>query len=363
MFFLTADLRPSGLVRQLRLLTGELAKGPARPQVGVLGPADADTAAEFRAAGVAVHTLPVRHMIDVRGARALRRAVAAANPAVVHAWGPAAARACPLVVQSGADGGNTPRVVVSGASVAGGGLTGWLTTRATRRADRVVPVTWAEAERYRRLGVPAGHLTRIGPAVAPASAPDRGAVLRELGLPPGARLIVTAGRLEANAGLKAAIWAFDMLRYDFPDLHLLVFGDGPDRAELEAFGRAIAFDDFRVRFPGMNPGLPGILGLAEAVWVTRHRGGVHLALEAMATGRTVIGWKTAELAEVVEDGVTGFLVPPGERPPVAARTYPLLQDPGLGDAIGRAGRVRAAERYAVGRMADQYVRLYAEVVR
>jgi glycosyltransferase involved in cell wall biosynthesis len=223
-------------------------------------------------------------------------------------------------------------------------------------------MTWAEADRYRRLGVSGDHLTLIGPCVSPPGPPpDREAVRRELGLPPGSRFIIAAGKLEPASGLKSAIWTFDILRYEAPDLHLVLVGDGPDRWALEEFGRAIAFDDFRVRFAGHRPDLPALLGLAEVVWVTRDRGGVNLALEAMAAGRPVGGWRTPELAEVVEDGVTGFLADPGERAQLSAKTYPLVHEPGLAARLGAAGKALSAERFGVGRAVEQWEQLYREL--
>lgn len=361
-FFLASELGPTGAARQLGLLAAGLPADRFRAEVGVLGPADTPVADAIRAAGVPVHSLPLRHVLDFCGMRNLRRAVAAANPAVLHAWGPAAVRASRLLTTRRPDSGNTPPLVVSAAPFPGGGVVGWLAVRRLRQADRAIPMTWAEGERYRRLGVDSGRLTRIGPCVAPVSTtPDRAVVLREIGLPPTARLIATAGRLEPNGGLKAAIWAFDMLRYEFPDLFLVIFGEGPDRTGLEAFGRALAFDDFRVRFPGCRADLPALLALAEVVWVTDDRGGVNLALEAMAAGRPVVGWKTPELAEVVEDGTTGFLVNPGERPQISAKTYSLLEDPAHPAKVGQAGRQRAAEHFAVGRMVEQYIRMYGDL--
>ncbi|MDB5305980.1 MAG: kanE 1 [Gemmataceae bacterium] len=362
-FFLASDLGPTGAARQLQLLAAGLPRDRFRIEVGVLGPADTPAAGSLRTAGITVRALPLRHLIDFRGLRELRGVVAAVGPAVVHAWGPPAVWAGRLVTRAGSDGGTAPRLVVSASAAPSSGVAGWLTARCLRRADRVVPTTWADAERYRRLGVPTDPLTRIGPAVTPTAPPARDEFLRGLGLPPTARLIVTAGRVEPSSGLKTAIWAFDMLRYEFPDLYLLVFGEGPDRAGLEAFGRAVGFDDFRVRFPGSHPNLPGVLGLAEVVWVTHDRGGVNLALEAMAAGRPVVGWKTPDLAEVVAEGGTGFLVGPGDRAHIAARTHALLHDPARATAMGDAGRARATERYGVGRMVEQYVRVYEELTR
>ncbi|HJZ60171.1 MAG TPA: glycosyltransferase family 4 protein [Gemmataceae bacterium] len=361
LFFLSSALGPDAASAQLRRLAPALPRDRFRVEVGVIGPADC-AASALQNAGVPVHHVPLRHAFDISGVRKLRQLVAAADPAILHAWGPAAARVSRLLTRSRRGGGNIPRVVVSAAANPGGGLFGWLTCRRLRRADRVVPTTWADAERYRRLGVPFEHLTRIGPAVSPPGPlPDVAEFRRGLGLPPDSRLIFAAGRLEPASGLKSAIWAFDMLRYEAADLQLVIFGDGPDRAGLEAFGRALAFDDFRITFAGHRPDLPELLGLAEVVWVTHERGGVNLALEAMAAGRPVVGWKNPDLAEVIEEGENGFLAEPGERAQLAAKTYPLIHEPGFAGKLGAAGRERAATRFTIERMADQFARLYQEL--
>jgi glycosyltransferase involved in cell wall biosynthesis len=351
---LASDLGPTALAKQLALLAVNLPRDQFAVEVAVLGPVVGPVADALRAAGIPVKSVPIRHAVDVNGMRTLRRTVAAVNPVVVHAWGSFAVRASRLL--------GSP-VVASAAADPGGGLSGWLTARQLRRAQRVVAASWAEAERYRWLGVAGEKLTRIAPAIVPPdSLPDPAAFRRELGLPPHARLILAGGRLEPAAGLKDAIWAFDILRYDNPDLFLVLFGDGPERANLEQFGRALAFDDFRVRFAGSRPDLPALLGLAEVVWVTHERGG-DLALEAMAAGRAVVGWKTADLGELIEEGVTGFLATRSDRAQLAAKTRLLLDDTAARQRIGETGRTRVLERFPVARMVEQFTRVYVELTR
>jgi glycosyltransferase involved in cell wall biosynthesis len=103
--------------------------------------------------------------------------------------------------------------------------------------------------------------------------------------------------------------------------------------------------------------------LACAVLITHTQGGVEEALEAMAAGKPVVGWHTPELAEIVDDGVTGFLVPVGDRTALAARTRKLLDEPDVASHMGEAGRARIAGRFSVGRMIEQHVRLYSELMQ
>ena len=362
LFYLVPDLAPSGEAAPAWVIAAGLPRARFRVTVGVLGPATGSVADELRAANVAVLSLPIRHLLDLNGARRLRRAVRDAGTAVIHAWGPTAARLSRLLV-SRREGENLPRLVVSAAAIPGRGLAGWFTARQARRADRVIPETRADGERYRQLGVLAEHLTLIAPAAPPAESKiDRAAILARLGLPPDCRLIVTGGKSEYGVGPKDAIVAFDMLRYDARDFHLVVFGAGSDSVALEQFGKALAFDDFRVHFAPCDPDRGVAARLATMVWVTNPRGGTDEALEAMAAGKPVIGWNTPELAEVGDDGVTGFLVPFGDRAALATKGRLLLDNPGTAERMGEAGRLRALERFTAARMVEQFGRLYAELV-
>jgi glycosyltransferase involved in cell wall biosynthesis len=345
-----------------RVLALGLPRERLRVSVGVLGAATGPAADELRAAGVAVHSVPVRHSLDVGGARRLRRAVRDTNPAVVHAFGPDAARLARLVVSSGPGGGNAPTLVVSGAATPVGGFGGWLTKRLVRRADRVVAETWADGERYRRLGVEAERLTRISPcAPAPAPAPDRNALLESLGVPFKSRVIVVGARSERGVGAKDAIIAFDMLRYDARDLYLVVFGAGSAAATLEGFARSLAFDDLRVRVAPLSVDRASVVRLATAVWITSPSGGTDEALEAMAAGKPVVAWGTPELAEIIDDGATGVLAQLGDRAALATRARALLDDPAAIVRLGEAGRLRAAERFSQSRLIEQFVRVYSEL--
>ena len=130
-----------------------------------------------------------------------------------------------------------------------------------------------------------------------------------------------------------------------------------DPADQEALATLIlALTD---RFVGPRPEL---FALADVVWVAHDRGGVEVALEAMAAGRPVVGAKTADLAELIEDGATGLLAARGDRPALAAKAKLLLDDAGLRQRIGEAGRARVRERFSVGRMVEQFARVYGELV-
>jgi alpha-maltose-1-phosphate synthase len=84
-------------------------------------------------------------------------------------------------------------------------------------------------------------------------------------------------------------------------------------------------------------------------------------LEAMACGTAVVGSCVGGIPEVVDDGVTGLLVPPDDPAALADALNALLRDPGRARAYGDAGRARAAGEFSWSAIAAQTVALYAEL--
>jgi glycosyltransferase involved in cell wall biosynthesis len=360
--FLVRDLGTESEGATVRSIALGLPPDHFRLAVAVLRHCDiADTSALLRA-GIAVMSVPVRHVMDIGATRRLRRFAREFGPDVVHACGVHAARFARFLVSAADVEGNFPRLVVSGASTPCGGIGGWILGRRLRRSDRVIPTTRAEGDRYRRLGVPAERLTLIAPAVPFAEQTNLKPASGEFPLSPGGtRLIVADGRSERGHGPRDAIITFDMLRYEFKDLNLAVVQSGRETAALRTFAHSLAFDDCRVLFVPDATGRRTELECAEAVIVTRPSGGGVDALEAMAMGKPVVGWRAADVAEIVEDKATGLLVAPGDHAALAAALRSLLVNSAYARRLGEAGRARAQERYGRARMIEQFGRLYREL--
>ena len=159
----------------------------------------------------------------------------------------------------------------------------------------------------------------------------------------GTRLIFV-GRLAAVKGLRVLIEAFAQARQTRPDLHLTLVGDGDDRAMLERLAAPLGD---AVHFAGYlsQEAVAAALAEADAFVLPSFAEGLPVVLmEALAAGRPVIATQVAGVSELVEDGVTGFIVPPGDSETLADRIGRLADDPDLRARMGRAGRetVRAA---------------------
>lgn len=142
------------------------------------------------------------------------------------------------------------------------------------------------------------------------------------------------------------------------DLRVAVVGEGPLRGELEALADTLGIAE-RTRFVD-DPGGPArALALLDVFVLSSVQEAFPLTpMEAMAAGRPVVASRVGAVPEVVEDGVTGLLVDPGDEPGLAAALGRLVADPERREALGTAGRRVAGERFDVAAMAEALDEIY-----
>jgi glycosyltransferase involved in cell wall biosynthesis len=343
-----------GTTRQLVLLVRGLPRAEIQSLVCVLG-GPGPFLGELKAAGIPVEVMNWRRWLDPRPLWQVRRLLREHRPDVVHVWSRDTLRVFRL-----ADLGGKWPVALSAPAVTArrlGRLDRWL----LRRVDRVVVTGDVEAERCLKIGIRNERVFGVSPAVALPGEGVKPAPLPDSVPAEKSRFVAVMGALERHKGFRDAIWAFGILRFLYDDLRLLLIGSGPDRARLEEFARSTNCLP-RVHFLGERADGASLLAHAEVVWATDLvDGGVNVALEAMAAGRPVIATRQPGLAEVIVNGQTGFLVPPGNPAELARQTRTLLDDPALGERLGSAGCQRVAEHFRVDELARQMSGLYHEM--
>lgn len=241
----------------------------------------------------------------------------------------------------------------------------WATAMAT--GDRVVAVSEAVADDCRR------HLGDSGPwrsvevihnaidvegLASTCGAVDRAAVRKRLGVEPEQLLVLSAGRLIAGKNYPMMIEAIRQLLAAGLNVRAIVIGDGPERARLADSGAGA------VEFPGMvgREDVASALVASDVYVQTSTFEGFGLAiLEAMAARRAVVATAVDGIPEVVEDGVTGHLVPTGDADALASRIAELARDASARRRMGDAGLERARSRFGLRVWVERTEELYRRI--
>lgn len=227
--------------------------------------------------------------------------------------------------------------------------------------DRFVTVSFDLREwLIQVVGVPSRKVLTIHNGVDTSRFSDDGRATgrRTLGLPEDSVVIGTVGRLDPVKDQMRLLEAFAGLTTANPRSVLVIVGDGPCRGDLEARARRPDLAG-RVRFLGERGDVPLLLrGLDVFVLSSIAEGISNTILEAMATGLPVVATRTGGNPELVEDGVTGTLVPVGNPATLAGALRAYLADPHLRALHGKAGRQRAMEEFGLKRMAERHRELY-----
>jgi glycosyltransferase involved in cell wall biosynthesis len=230
------------------------------------------------------------------------------------------------------------------------------TSKAYLWADRLLrPLTTATicvADNERRIGVAArtcdpNRTVVIHNAVdvqaAPRASPGDGDVL-----------VVSVGRLKYPKDTRTLLEAATRVRGEW---RLEIVGDGPERAELEALTTE------RSHLLGERTDVPDLLARASVFVLSSRSEGLPISvLEAMAAGLPIVASDVGGLRELVEDGVSGVLVPPGDAGALAAALTRLVADAELRRAMGEASRARAEQLFDLPRFRQAHLELYRRLL-
>ncbi|HUD77277.1 MAG TPA: glycogen synthase [Streptosporangiaceae bacterium] len=254
----------------------------------------------------------------------------------------------------------------------GGGysLSSWCERTAIESAAAVVAVSSGMAADIRACypQVPAGRVRVIYNGIdADEYQPDHGRdVLDRLGIDPAEPSVVFVGRVTRQKGLPVLLRAAEWID---PSVQLVLCAGQADTAELQAEVTGLV-EHLRATRSGVI-WLPGMLAKPEVIQILSNATvfacpseyeplGI-VNLEAMACGCAVVASAVGGIPEVVADGETGLLVPPGEPEALATAINSVIRDPGLAAALGARGRERAVAEFSWAAVAAQTAQLYAEL--
>ncbi len=244
----------------------------------------------------------------------------------------------------------------------------WAERLMARWTDAVVTLTDREAEEHLEAGVgrPGLFVTVFSGIPLPGrqgglSPGEKRARRAALGLPAEGVLIGSVGRLDPVKGHGALIRALARIRERHPAARLLLVGDGGERAAYEALAGELGVRD-RVFFLGWRQDVEELLETMDLFVLPSLNEGMGRAIvEAMAAGLAVVASRMGGVAEVVEEGATGLLVPAADPASLAEAMDRLLSRPEEREAMGSEGR-RRARRFSDEAMCDRLDALYRRLL-
>jgi len=344
--------------RWLRVIEALLGKGAT---VLFIGPPKSPMEAPAHALGATIAPYKLDKFNLIRTRSRLRKYLKRYRPVVAHSTGYEAdvllrwaAKGLPVKVASSAICGAWPPRGV-------GAFSTWVRRRLDRDTLPRVDVFFADCgdlvERLAAAGLPRERIVLDPPGVVLSRV--RNDAAKPFTPPPGHPLIGYAGTLQHSRGLLVLAAAAPALRAVYPEIRILVAGEGPARARLLP-----ASDDGRIELLGRVESVPAVLAALDVcVFPVAEEGTPTSLLEAAALGKPIVASAVHGIADIFVDDVEIALVPSGEASVLAERILGLLADPAAASTMGERARLRVVDQYsssaAVERHLDVYRRLAA----
>ena len=211
-------------------------------------------------------------------------------------------------------------------------------------------------------GIPQDKVTCVHSGVDAARFDVRALLRSALKIPEDAVLLGSVGALVGHKDHETLIGCMPAVLRDVPQAHLVIAGDGPLRPRLQFQIERLELTE-RVHLLGHRSDVPSLLrSLDLFVMPSKEEGLGTSVLDAMVCGVPVVATSAGGLPEMVEDGVTGLLVPPQHPKELAGAIVRMIQDTTLGERLTRAGECVAKERFSVAAMVKGNLAVYERLL-
>lgn len=178
----------------------------------------------------------------------------------------------------------------------------------------------------------------------------------------GVPVCITVGRLTEQKGQLVLLQAIRKVLDAGEKIQCIIVGQGEHREMLEIYASKLGVQN-NVLFLGKRDDIDRVLSVADIFCLPSYWEGMpNVVLEAMAMGLPVVATAVAGTTEVVVEGETGFLIPPGDSEIMAERLLHLIRDPELRVRMGAAGRQRVLNVFSIEQMVAKTTDLYEELI-
>lgn len=241
----------------------------------------------------------------------------------------------------------------------------WMVALKYRLHDRVVAISEGIGQVLLSEGLPAAKLRVVRSAVDARpfqQARDEARFRAELGLPEDSLTIGIVAQLIGRKGHRFLLQAMPSLLEQFPNLHTVFFGKGPQEGALRKLAQQLGLIG-RVHLAGFRDDLPRLLPCLDLLVHPALMEGLGVSLlQASSAGVPIVASRAGGIPEAVRDGVNGLLVPPGDVAALGAAVGRLLADRALARQMGEAGQAMIEREFSVDGMVEGNLRVYRELL-
>jgi glycosyltransferase involved in cell wall biosynthesis len=305
--------------------------------------------------------------MDLSAAWRLSRVVRKLEPDIIHAHDAHGVAMAALALSMGAasvkrSGGRRPALVAARRvdfHLRGNSLSRWK----QRQVDCFIAASEAIREMLVHDGVPADRTATVheGIDVDHVRAAPPVNLHETFWLPHHAPIVGNVAALVPHKGQRHLIDAARLVVREAPDARFIILGEGELRDALERQVREHHLEK-HVLLPGFRTDVLGCIKSFDLFAMSSVTEGLGTSLlDAMACSRAIVATRTGGIPEVVEEGVTGRLVPPRDAAALAHSIVELLRDAALRERMGIAAFARVNERFTVDRMVAETSAAYAEI--
>jgi glycosyltransferase involved in cell wall biosynthesis len=244
----------------------------------------------------------------------------------------------------------------------------WLERQFLKRVSGVVAVSAGQAKRLRKYGIkPANfwvvhNAISVNWALTENSAEQHAKILAGLHIPLDAKIIVTAGRLSPEKGHRYLVEAIPAVYRERNDAFFVFCGDGPMTEKIMEQAKGLGVLD-RCRFVGFRRDLAEIFSVMDLMALPSLSEGLpNVVLEAFAASKPVVASNIGGVPELVEEGISGYLVPPGRPEPLAKAILKMLGDSEKMQSMGAAGYERVRREFTFEAQTEKLEAIYHQMI-
>jgi glycosyltransferase involved in cell wall biosynthesis len=232
-----------------------------------------------------------------------------------------------------------------------------------RGSDRLIAVSREDQRRMVEVeGIAQARTLFVPNGIARAEPTTGHDVRAELGISPTALVVGSIGSLKPVKAFDVLLRAVAVLTRRLGDVHVVIAGEGPERAALTALTQELGLDR-SVHLLGRRADVPDVLSaLNVAVCCSNSEGSPLSVMEYMQAGLAVVATAVGGIPDLIEPGVHGLLVPARDPPALAAALAELLQAPERARAMGERARERQRAEFDIDVLVGRLETLYLELL-